>query len=288
LDKHFRLEEKIVMIRRLFAHTALASIALLVAASAAFAQGNETRYSLTCNDSNDYYSDTRARHCEVKEQTLATAGTLDVDGMQNGGISVKGWERNETLVRYRIQTQASTQAEADTLASQVRVNTAGGQVRAEGPEPQRQAYWSVSYEIFVPRQADLALHTHNGGISIADVHGRISFEALNGGVSLRRLGGQVKGETTNGGLSIELVGTNWDGEGLNVRTTNGGLSVSVPDNYSAHLETGTVNGGFVISPSIAQITRETRRLSLDLGAGGQNLSIYTTNGGVSIKRRESR
>ena len=33
--------------------------------------------------------------------------------------------------------------------------------------------WSVSYEIFVPRNADLALRTHNGGISISDVRGKI-------------------------------------------------------------------------------------------------------------------
>lgn len=274
------------MMRRLLAHAAFACAALLLAASASFAQGAGTRASLSCRDQ-DSWGDSRFRHCEVKEETIA-AGALDVDGTQNGGIAVKGWERNETLVRYRVEAQAPSQAEADSLAAQVRVSTGGGQVRAEGPEQQRNAYWSVSYEIFVPRQTDLALHTHNGGISIADVHGRISFEALNGGVSLRRLGGNVTGETVNGGLSIELAGNNWDGEGLNARTTNGGLSVSVPENYSAHLETGTVNGGFNVSQTIAQTTRETRRLSVDLGSGGQNLKVYTTNGGVSIKRLESR
>ena len=208
--------------------------------------------------------------------------------MKNGGISVKGWERNEILVRYMIQTQASTQAEADSLASQVRVTTAGGQIRAEGPEMSGNAHWSVSYEIFVPRQSDLSLRTHNGGIGINGVSGRINFEALNGGVSLKRVGGNVTGGTTNGGLAVELGGTNWEGEGLNVKTTNGGLSVTVPENYSAHLETGTVNGGFSVSPSIAEVTRETKRLSLNLGSGGSNLRIHTTNGGVSIKRRESR
>jgi len=33
-----------------------------------------------------------------------------------------------------------------------------------------------------------------------------------------------------------------DGEELNITTTNGGVNVLVPDNYSAALETGTVNG----------------------------------------------
>lgn len=277
------------MIRKALTHTALVCAALCLAASAGFAQADNSRYSLACRDQDNYGNDSRARHCEVKEQTLpATGGALNVDGMQNGGISVKGWERNDILVRYRIQTQATTQAEADNLASQIRVSTAGGQIRAEGPEQMNRAHWDVGYEIFVPRQSNLSLRTHNGGISISGVRGQIEFDATNGGVSLKQLGGNVKGETVNGGLSVELTGGTWDGEGLNVKTTNGGLSVSVPDNYSAHLDTGTVNGGFSVSPSIAEVARGTRQLSLNLGSGGTNLRIYTTNGGVSIRRRESR
>jgi hypothetical protein len=276
------------MMRRILSHTALICGALCLAASAAFAQGGNTKASLACTENNNSDNDTRARHCEVKEQTIAASGTINVDGRQNGGISVKGWERNEVLVRYRIRTQAETQAEADNLASQVRVTTAGGQIRAEGPEQGRDFHWDVSYEIFVPRQTDLTLQTHNGGISISDVRGRINFEAQNGGVALKRVGGNVTGNTVNGGLAVELSGNTWEGEGLNVKTTNGGLSVSVPDNYSAHLETGTVNGHLAVSPAIAEVTRETKKLSLNLGSGGTNLRIYTTNGGVSIKRSESR
>lgn len=270
--------------RRILTCTAL----LCLAASAALAQSENSRYSLTCRDDGNNYGSSRARHCEVKEQTLPGGGALDVDASQNGGISVKGWERNEVLVRYRVQTQAPTQAAADNLASQIQLSTSGGQVRATGPEPAGNAYWDVSYEIFVPRQSSLSLHTHNGGISVTDVSGRVQFEATNGGVALKRLGGNVSGETVNGGLAVELTGNTWDGEGLDVKTTNGGLSVSVPENYSAHLETGTVNGGLNISPSIAEVKRETKRLSLDLGGGGTNLRIYTTNGGVSIKRRGGR
>ena len=276
------------MLRNVSARTALACVALALAASAALAQADKSRSSLACREQ-DNYSDSRARHCEIKEQTLpATGGTLDVDGMKNGGISVRGWERNEILLRYRIQTHAPTQGEADTLASQIRVTTAGGQIRAEGPEQDGETRWDVGYELFVPRQTSLSLKTRNGGISLSDVRGRISFDAGNGGVSLKNLGGNVSGATVNGGLHVELTGSNWDGEGLNVRTTNGGLSITVPDNYSAHLETGTVNGGFSVSPSIAEVTRKTKQLSLDLGSGGTNLRIHTTNGGVSIKRRESR
>lgn len=274
------------MLRKILARMALLAVTVCLTITAAFAQGDEPRYSLRCNDQ-DASNDTRGRHCEVKEQTLAPSGTLKVDASPNGGISVKAWERNEILLRYRIQTHAATQEEAKLLASQIRVATAGGQIRAEGPETTGRANWDVSYEIFAPVQSDLSLSTHNGGISINGIRGRINFEAENGGVSLKRLGGNVSGRTVNGGLSVELSGSRWEGEGLNVRTTNGGLSISIPDNYSARLEAGTINGGFKASPSIADVTRETKRVALDLGSGGSSLKIHTTNGGVSIKRLDS-
>ena len=277
------------MMRKALARTALSCVAFVLAASAVLAQSDSSRPSLACRDQDHYGDDARARHCEIKERTLpAAGGTLNVDGMRNGGITVRGWERNEILVRYRLQTQAATQSEADALASQIRVTATAGQIRAEGPEHHGQSNWDVGYEIFAPRQSNLSLHTRNGGISLSNLRGRITFDALNGGVSLKNLGGHVTGETVNGGLHVELSGSNWEGEGLDVRTTNGGLSVSVPDNYSAHLEAGTVNGGLVVNPSIAEVTRKTKQLSLDLGSGGTNLRIHTTNGGVSIKRRESR
>ena len=45
-------------------------------------------------------------HCEIKEQTVAAGGAITVDARKNGGVSVKGWDRNEVLVRARIQTAA--------------------------------------------------------------------------------------------------------------------------------------------------------------------------------------
>src|SRR5205807_375511 len=195
---------------------------------------------IQCRESRDYgrlYG-----HCEIKEQTLPAGGAITVDGKTNGGISIKGWERNEILVRSKIETRAPTQVEADQLAQQVRIETAALNIHAEGPEPRDDYQWYVSYEIFVPRRSDLSLQAHNGGISITDVNGKIDFKTLNGGVSLKRVGGAVRGSTTNGGVHVELAGSRWEGEELSVNTTNGGVNLEMPNNYSAHLETGTVNG----------------------------------------------
>jgi len=255
----------------------------IVTALSAFANNDEDKdKSMACRD--DWHSDRLLSHCEIKEQTLPAAGAISVDGRQNGGVSVKGWDRNEILARTRIQTAAPTQAEADALAQQITIQTAGAKIFANGPESRRDYYWSVSYEVFVPRRSDLSLTAHNGGISISDVQGRLEFTAVNGGVALRRVGGTVHGGTTNGGLSIELSGDRWEGEEMDVKTTNGGISMSLPENYSAHLETGTVNGNLSIDFPVTVQGRITRELAVNLGSGGPTIRAMTTNGGVRVKR----
>ncbi len=243
---------------------------------------DRSRGPLTCRD--NWYSDRLVGHCEIKEQTVAAGGAITVDARKNGGVSVKGWDRNEVLVRARIQTSASTQSEADELAKQIRIETGGGKIFAAGPENRRDYHWDVSYEIFVPRRSDLSLEAYNGGISIADVSGRIEFTGHNGGVVLKRVGGLVRGGTTNGGVVVELDGARWDGETLDVKTTNGGIVMSVPENYSAHLEIGTINGHLSVDFPVTVQGRITRELAVNLGSGGPTVRATTTNGGVKIKR----
>ena len=242
--------------------------------------------SLRCLDSMS--SDRLKVHCEIKEQTLSVGGMINVDGRANGGVAIKGWDRNEVLVRSQIQTAAPTVAEADQLANEIRVDTSGFHIRAEGPAERDDFHWSVSYEIFVPQRSDLMLQASNGGISVVDVHGRIEFKTTNGGVNLVRVGGTVRGNTTNGGVNVVLDGARWDGEVLDVHTTNGGVNLLVPENYSAHLETGTVNGNVSVNIPVNVVLTDRGRMpkdiSVDLGSGGATVRAMTTNGGVRIGR----
>jgi hypothetical protein len=244
--------------------------------------------SLSCNNSNNWYGDRLVGNCEIREQTLAaTGGVIAIDGRQNGGVSVKGWDNGQVLIRAQVQTGAPNAGEAEQLARQVRIETGGNKIYASGPENQKDYHWSVNYEVFVPRHSDLSLETHNGGIAIAEVNGRIDFSALNGGVVLKRCGGSVHGTTTNGGLVVELAGDRWDGETLDVRTTNGGVVMSVPDNYSAYLQTGTVNGNISVDFPVTVQGRITKELAVNLGSGGATVKAMTTNGGVRITRSSS-
>jgi len=260
----------------------LALMLLIATGIMVAAQTEKSKGNLNCND--NWSGDRLVGQCEIREQTLAIAGPVAVDGRQNGGISIKGWDRGDVLIRSRVQAAALTQNEAEQLMKQIRVETGGSKIHAEGPETRRDSTWSVSYEIFVPKRADLSLETHNGGIAVNDVRGKIDFTALNGGVVLKHVGGNVHGSTTNGGLVIELDGDRWDGEEMDVRTTNGGIVMTLPENYSAHLVTGTVNGGLSVDFPITVQGRISRELAVNLGSGGATVRAMTTNGGVRIRK----
>jgi hypothetical protein len=187
-----------------------------------------------CSNGNRYNDDDYKRHCEVRESTMP-AGPLNVDAGQNGGIAIEAWDGNTIRVRAVVQANANSEARAKEIAGQVQVQAAGGRVYATGPSTDRREWWSVSYRISVPSRNDLDLHANNGGITIAGVSGNMRFDTTNGGVKLQDIGGRVNGQTQNGGLTVTLNGNRWDGEGLDVETSNGGVTLNLPEDYNAEL-----------------------------------------------------
>lgn len=226
----------------------------------------------------------RDRHCFALEGDIGDPSRVTIDGGMNGGVTVEGWSGDVVSVRAEIWGNAPSMERARELAEGVRLRADEGRLRASGPETGRRESWGVSWEVRVPRETDLEVETHNGGIDVSDVRGRIRLDAVNGGIDLQRLGGDVTARTRNGGLSLELDGSRWDGQGLDAETRNGGVRVIVPDGYSARLETGTVNGGMQIDFPVTVQGRLGRRLSTTLGEGGPTIRAMTTNGGVEIRR----
>jgi len=223
--------------------------------------------------------------CEVRNFTMPTSKALTVDGRDNGGITVHAWDKNEVQVVAMVQAQAESEQDARDIARQVVVAGANGTVRAEGPRTARRQSWSVSYEVWTPRNTELALTASNGGISVDGIEARMNLETVNGGLTLTDVDGDVRGVTTNGGITAQLGGDRWRGSGLDLRTSNGGVHLVIPSNYSAVLETGTVNGGLDIGFPVTVQGAIGRQFSAQLGGGGATIRAVTTNGGVSIRRR---
>jgi hypothetical protein len=254
--------------------------AVLLAATAANAQER-----VECEENGwwGWRNGPRGHVCEVRELTVPADGVLTVDAGPNGSIGVKGESRRDVQVRATVHAWGRDEAEAERIVSAVNVRS-DGTVRADGPDQGGRAGWSVSYEILAPREIDLNVETRNGSIAVADVRGNLVLEAQNGSLNLDAVAGNVRGRTTNGGVDAELTGDSWQGTGLDLETTNGGVRLRIPENYSARLETATVNGGIDIDFPVTVQGRLGREFSTTLGDGGPLVRAETTNGQVRITR----
>jgi hypothetical protein len=248
---------------------------------------NNSEKQMTCsNGGNDR---DRARHCEIREQSLPSIGRLNIDAGQNGGATVRGWLRGDVLVRARIEASGDIEGAAANLASRVMVDGSGGQVRSTGPEDSNNSSWSVSYEIFVPQVTDVTVKSRNGGLTISDVRGQIHFDAVNGGVHLKRVGGEVTGATVNGGIEVELAGAVADWRQMELTTNNGGVTVAMPSHYSARIQAetgmGRIQSDFPMPPNADG--RRGGRMEFNVGSGGPPIHITTGNGSIRLKRAEA-
>src|SRR5262245_17586406 len=181
---------------------AFAFLLVMTVATVAAAQFSDNRDTQLACDNNGR---DRAHSCSLHEANLGSSNVLDVES-HNGGITVKGWAQNNVLVRARLEAWAENEAEARAIASQIHIDTAGGRIRATGPEfdgsraSDRERRWSVAFEIFTPWNSNAKLSSHNGGITLSDLRGRLEFESHNGGIHLTRVSGDVIGETHNGSI----------------------------------------------------------------------------------------
>ncbi len=259
----------------------LAPATMLIVAGALHAQPFSTS---TCPPESNYHWDDTPQACELRRTTLSLVnGGVIVTG-ENGGVDLIGEDRQDVLLEARIVARSSSQAAADTLLREVTILT-DGSIRAKGPSTvSSQPSWYVSFTLHVPRHVNAELNTHNGGINLSHVEGKLTAETHNGGIAIADLGGDVHLLTVNGGLSVDLSGTHWVGSALSARTTNGGIAVQAPAQYSAHLITQTEHGGTSINFPITVQGSIGKRIDTSLGQGGATIEFITVNGGVSIDK----
>jgi DUF4097 and DUF4098 domain-containing protein YvlB len=149
----------------------------------------------------------------------------------------------------------------------------------------RDEHWATSFHLDVPANVRLAVNTRNGGITLEGFTGSAVLRAVNGGITLSQVGGDVRGRTQNGGLRIDLSGMRWNGAGLDVETQNGTVRLTIPSNFSAELETGTVHGRVEIDFPVLIHAGRQRLFTATLGTGGPKVRAMTTNGNVIVRRQ---
>lgn len=270
----------------------LAASALLLLAPIAHAQSFSTG---PCNgdqgrtSSYSFLGLAQQHACELRKTVLPSRSQVNISN-GNGGIEVIGQDRNDIALEARVMASAGSREDAESLLHEVKIDL-GDTIHADGPSSSillSRRSWYVNYRLMVPRHIAAQLHTVNGGIELSGLDGNVKAETTNGGISLRDLAGEVHARTTNGGIEAVLSGDRWNGAGLFANTTNGGITVSVPQQYSAHLLASTTNGGLSVDLPLNGGGINRRHVDANLGNGGATVQFMTTNGGVGINHNGAR
>ena len=108
-----------------------------------------------CSSSDNWSSNNKESYRELRESTAPGGGLIDVDAGRNGGISVKGENRSDVLVRACVQAWGDTMDAAKAAVSSVSIST-GSLIRANGPD---ESNYSVSFQILVPHSIQPNMRT---------------------------------------------------------------------------------------------------------------------------------
>ncbi|HJU90138.1 MAG TPA: hypothetical protein VJ672_12135 [Gemmatimonadaceae bacterium] len=236
-------------------------------------------------DRNGWDNDRRERFCEIREYGFRPSGSpIQIDAGHNGGIMVRGWNRDSVAVSARIQVEARTMDRAREAARAITIEAGQNGIRANRSDASSSTGWSVTFVVYVPHRTSLRAETYNGPIGVDEVTGDMTLRAHNGPLSLRNIGGDVRARTTNGPLTVDLEGKSWQGAGLDAETQNGPVDLTIPEGYSARLTTGTTNGPMRIGFPVTIQGRFDRRINTTLGEGGPPIRVITTNGPLVVRR----
>lgn len=158
---------------------------------------------------------------EQEQRALDISGieTLRVRATEEGGISVRGWDRPVVRLTVCKFAVALTQIDAQRTLRDVSIGSRNGEISATGPQPDGRSAWWVHMILRVPKSASVDLSSSNGGIAVRDMHGRVTARATNGGISLASCSGRNRVATENGGISLSDVRGRVDAS-----TQNGSIS----------------------------------------------------------------
>lgn len=243
---------------RFSAHSTLAAIALLCAASGVSGQETVTRELR--------FADDRPSRSIVIDLPYAT-------------ISVEGWSGDSVRVELTPRGARARQLPPVSLAD-------GRLVVADRGNQEL-----LDVSVRAPYDVDISVHGSNGGVvRITDIHGNLEIENSNAGIFIEGSRGGVAASTSNGPIVAEVERVP-DHAPMSFLTSNDSIRIVLPADADARLfletDNAVVRSEFDVTGTPARAPAaagHARTLRGELGRGGAVLRVRTDNGDIILER----
>ena len=244
---------------------------------------------------------------EVPEtHTYAAAGISGINvTTQSGTVSVA--ESTATVIRVDVLKYAYGRNREDAekaIANVVYSDTiVGSELKAKVEMPGGNRPYGASFTVAAPDSTNLSLSTTNGDVEVVGMAGNINAATTNGNVELTGTAGTASVSTTNGRLTVSvhsgpLYGATTNGtvdcdltalgptEDVGLATTNGKVTLLLPDDVSALIDATNTNGLITIYDfTVVYESQTENHLRGRIGSGASSITITTTNGDIVVRRR---
>jgi DUF4097 and DUF4098 domain-containing protein YvlB len=228
----------------------------------------------------------------VEENTILSVSTV------NGQIEIIGWD--EDYISFNAVKKSNFGRDELDLVK-IDVNQDEGEIDIEAYYiGDRASQPSVDMNIKIPSFVFVDMvSSSNGAIDIFNVKGDLKASTSNGGIFINGVEGYVTASTSNGRIEIEdtdgvydLTSSNlginaevyYFLEDIEISTSNGAIELYINPSLNANLDIRTSNGFITVDDDLDLIISlsEDKHKTGQLGFGGNNIDIHTSNGNIRI------
>jgi len=285
-------------------HFALcASLVAVVSPAAAGGFNVTTRGEV--RDCSDIEVTARGRELATSADTIrvpapAAGRRLSVETSRQGGVYVVGGGAGGYEVRVCKIAVADDARTAAARLAEIQAETRDGRLAVRGPAGED---WLAYFLITAPTGAAMEVSVLNGPLAVEGVDGDFRLRATNGPISLRETagtfdvvvrngpvsvadgGGRMTIDVQNGPISVELSGAEWRGEGLQAKSVNGPLSLSIDRSFQSAVLVESSGSGPWSCSNCGEGSRswDDGGRRFEYGAGPPRVRLSTTNGPVAVE-----
>lgn len=134
-------------------------------------------------------------------------------------------------------------------------------------------------------EADVTANTTNSPVIFTGTKGDGTITTTNGKVTVQVHSGAMTIQTSNGEIDCDIVYLPAT-RSVQLRTSNGKVTLRLPPDVSATITATTTNGTVVVTGYQVQYLEQSRsRIRAKIGSGASPININTTNGDILIQSR---
>lgn len=216
---------------------------------------------------------------EQREMSLHGVEQIRVTAAQEGGLSIRGWNKPHArlvVCRYAV---ANTKQHAMRLMSMINVSSTAGEIVARGPQIDGTQAWWVNMILYLPRKANVEVTAANGGVAIRNMSGRVNAKSTTGGISVAHSSGRYTITTESGGITLDRIrGT------VDAASRDGAIALKVAGAEVPSVEARTAEEGHIrcTLKSCEGEQMTSNRNVLRLGEGVPDFRLATAGASIFI------